>query len=112
MNSSTLAAADSSTKLCAMAILGIVPTDFRTMCRVSPGFASIVVMLNFMSSLAVSSTVRAPLAAAAAAGLAVAGGWVAAGFGAVACGPGMSARERDKTHSNCMSLILKEKEIR
>jgi len=29
-----------------------------------------------------------------------AAGFAAAGFGAVACGPGMSARERDKTHSN------------
>ncbi len=70
----------------------MVPIDFRTTCRVSPGFAVIVVVLYFMSSPPVSSTVRlrGPLAAAAAG----AAGFAPAGFGAVACGPGIKRNEQ------------------
>src|SRR5262249_60963542 len=91
MNSATSAVSASSTKLCAIAIFGIVPVDLRTMCRVSPGFASIVVWLYFMSSPPVSSTVRAPFAAAAGAD---AGGF-AAGVGAGGGGGG-GGREKGR----------------
>src|SRR6185295_15996318 len=78
LNSTASVPAFSSTKLCAIAIFGIVPTFFSTMRSVSPGLAVISALSYFMLSPPVISTVRAAAAGAdldfAAGALALAGG--------------------------------------
>src|SRR4029453_17340459 len=82
MKSTTFAVFVRRTKLWAIAIFGIAPFAVSRTRSCSPGLAVMVGMLNFISSVPMISTVRPPLAAAAAAGFSVAGFWVApaAGF--------------------------------
>src|SRR5262245_15728638 len=68
-NFTALAVAFSRTKLCPIAIFGIVPVFFRTTFRVSPGFAVIEVTLYFISLPTVMTTSRGWPAAAGVAGL-------------------------------------------
>src|SRR5687768_6158520 len=103
-NSTWFALLVSSTKLCAIAIFGMVPFDTRRTVSISPGLAVIAARLNFMSSVPTISMTR-PLPVAAAAGFSVEGFWVvpaglvagAAGFwvaGVCAATGAASRRER------------------
>src|SRR5215203_408448 len=111
MNSVTFAPLARSTKLCDMAILGIEPLTARRTLICSPGLAAMFVTLNFMSSVPMISTVRAPFpAAAAAAGFWVvpaAAGFAGAGgvFGAVACEYTGAAASKSET-SKCWYISV------
>src|SRR5688572_26710170 len=105
-NVSGLALAFSRMKLCPITALGMVPTLLSRTVMVSPGFASMVVLLNFIWSLASISTSR-PDAAAAAAGFAVAGAGAAGFWVADACanrwdGSAMAAAPRSNNNARFM----------